>query len=472
MLFNTPLYLVFLILVVTIFYYLPKKIDKIFFLAVSYFFYAYWDWRFLFLLVGSSLMDYYFGLLIFRASTKQKKKAILFLSLFLNLSILGFFKYFNFFIDTFRVAFGTKLDFMHLHILLPVGISFYTFQSLSYTLDIYRDKLSPTKSILDYCLFVGIFPHMVSGPIVRARDMLPQLEVLEKPLRKDFISGFSLITVGMFQKVLVGDTVAKYVDHIFIDPKYYNSGELLISIFLFTIQMYADFAGYSNIARGSARFFGIDLIDNFNQPFLSRSLTEYWRRWHISLSTWFYDYLFHPLVFSLRNIGKASVAVGLIVTFFLSGLWHGANWTFIAWGTMHGVVLVYEFYTKKFRKRVFGVLPQWLNDTISRIITFLYISFSLLIFRAPHMSTIKIYWRGIVGKWQPGEYTVDLFFVFVAYFLALITIDIAETVMKKHEFLDDVKPAVKFGIVIPVWIGVILYMYTVGKPVPFIYFQF
>jgi alginate O-acetyltransferase complex protein AlgI len=472
MLFNTPLYILFLIVVVTIFYFLPKKINKWFFLAASYIFYGYWDWRFLLLLMGSTLMDYYFGALIFKASTKQKKKAVLFFSVFVNLVILGFFKYFNFFVDSFGYAFGNKLDFLHIHVLLPVGISFYTFQSLSYTIDIYREKLEPTKSLLDYCLFVGIFPHMVSGPIVRARDILPQLAVLGKPVKRDFIVGFSLITVGMFQKVLIGDTASKYVDHLFSDPKYYSSGELLFSLLMFAVQIYADFAGYSNIARGSAKLFGVDLIDNFNQPFFSRSITEFWRRWHISLSSWFYDYLFNPLVLSFRYWGKIGVATALMITFLLSGLWHGAGSKFIIFGGLHGLALVFEFYTKKARKKIFGVLPKWLNDGISMVLTFAYAVFTWLFFRADDTKTVWLYLDRIFVHHTSSKITWALFGIFFTYFIAMIMIDFLELKTKNHEFLAQLKPAVRYGIALPVWIAVILYMYTLGKPTPFIYFQF
>ena len=476
MLFNTPIFLLFLIVTVTIFYFLPKKIDKIFFLAASYVFYAYWDWRFLFLLIASTVLDYYFGLFIYRSKTKKGKDLILFLSVFVNLAILVFFKYFNFFIDSFNVVFGGKLSYIPLHILLPVGLSFYTFQSLSYTIDIYREKLEPTKSLLDYCLFVGIFPHMVAGPIVRARDILPQLAILEKPKRDEFKAGISLITVGLFQKVLIGDTAARFVDPIFSDPKFYSSNELLFSMLMFSIQIYGDFAGYSNIARGSAKFFGLDLIDNFNQPYYSKSITEFWRRWHISLSTWFYDYLFNPLAMAIGNLGNLGIPLALLTTFFLSGLWHGAGFKFIVFGLIHGVAIVYEFFTKKIRKRIFKLMPLWLNNLLSQIITFSYVTFALLFFRSANMATAKFYLRRIftdrVVDTVQSNLSFDLLVIFLAYFVTILVIDQIEIRRKKHEFLVDVKAPIRLGIIIPVLAAVILYMYTIGKAMPFIYFQF
>ncbi len=473
MLFNTPIYLVFLLIVVPVFYFLPKRIDKFFLLGASYIFYGYWDWRFLFLLVGSSLMDYYFGLLIYKAENKQKKKILLLSSLFLNLVILCFFKYFNFFIDSFNLVFGNKLDFLHIHILLPIGISFYTFQSLSYTFDIYREKLLPTKDTLDYCLFVGVFPHMVSGPIVKAKLILPQLATLQKPVKSDFITGFSLLTVGMFQKVLIGDTVAKYANHIFSDPTYYSSSELLFSLFMFAIQIYADFAGYSNIARGSAKIFGIDLIDNFNQPYLSKNITDFWRRWHISLSDWLKEYVYIWWLGGNRK-GKVRSYINLMLTMLIGGFWHGANWTFIVWGGLHGGALVVHKFFMERTKHISirnNFVSQFLS-VISSLATFLFVVLAWLFFRAPDFHSAWFYLDRIFVHTVSSNLTADLFIIMLFYFIAILVIDVVELKTKRHDFLAILSPAARFGIAIPVWIAVIFFMYTIGKPMPFIYFQF
>jgi len=473
MLFNTPLYLVFLIVVFTVFYFLPKRIDKFFLLGASYIFYGYWDWRFLLLLVGSSLMDYYFGLLIYRAQAQKTKKTILLLSLLINLAILCFFKYFNFFIDSFQLAFGHKLDFLHIHILLPVGISFYTFQSLSYTFDIYRDKLTPTKDTLDYCLFVGVFPHMVSGPIVKAKVILPQLATLQKPVKKDFLTGFSLITVGMFQKVLIGDTVAKFVNHIFADPTYYSSSELLFSLLMFTIQIYADFSGYSNIARGSAKLFGIDLIDNFNQPYLAANITDFWRRWHISLSDWLKDYVYIWWLGGNR-ISKVRTYINLMLTMLIGGFWHGANWTFIVWGGLHGLGLaVHKWFMERTKNVNITSKPlHFFLNALSSVSTFLFVVLAWLFFRAPDFKTARFYLDRMFINRVSSTLTLDLFIIFIMYFSVILFMDLVERKMKCHEYLGQLKPALRYGIAIPIWIAVILYMYTVGIPAPFIYFQF
>ena len=473
MLFNTPLYLVFLIIVVTAFYFLPKRIDKLFLLGASYIFYGYWDWRFLLLLVGSSLMDYYFGQLIFKGKTQKRKKTLLLFSLFLNLLILCFFKYFNFFIDSFTLAFGHKLDFLHIHILLPVGISFYTFQSLSYTFDIYRDKLRPTNDILDYCLFVGVFPHMVSGPIVKAKLILPQLATLKKPVKQDFITGFSLLTVGMFQKVLIGDTVAKYVNHIFSDPTYYSSSELLFSLLLFTVQIYADFAGYSNIARGSAKFFGIDLIDNFNQPYLAANITDFWRRWHISLSEWLREYVYIWWLGGNRK-GKIRTYINLLATMLIGGFWHGANWTFIVWGGMHGLALAIHKWVLERTKhvKIHNRFIHGLLGVSSTVFTFLFVVLAWLFFRAPDFETAWFYLDRMFVHQVASKLTGDLAIIFLAYFGTVLFLDFVERKAKCHEYLDLLKPYTRIAVMIPVWVAVVAYMYSQGKPMPFIYFQF
>jgi alginate O-acetyltransferase complex protein AlgI len=471
MLFNTPLFIIYLFITLFTFLILPKKADKLFLLLASYVFYGYWDYRFLFLLVGSSLMDYYLGNWIYSVIEPIKKKRLLYLSLVLNLSILGFFKYFNFFIDSFNNVFPGNLDFLHVNVILPVGISFYTFQSLSYTFDVYRGKLKPTKSILDYCLFVGVFPHMVSGPIVKAVDLLPQLKKMNKPLRSDFLSGFSLITVGMFQKVLIGDTVARHVDHIFSEPTYYSSSELLFSIFMFSIQIYADFSGYSKIARGSAKLFGIDLINNFSQPYLSYNITDFWRRWHISLSEWLRDYVYIWWLGGNR-ISKFRTYINLLLTMLIGGIWHGANWTFVVWGGFHGVALgVHKYFSgiksiDSNEKTFAWHTPFWI------VITYLFVVFAWLFFRAPDFRTAWFFLDRIFINQIASTLTLDLLVIFLSYLLLVIGLDLVEIFTKRQDFLTLLKLPILLGIVIPVWLAIILYLYTVGKPMPFIYFQF
>ena len=474
MLFNTPVYLFFLLITVVAFKLLPKKKDKIFLLIASYVFYGYWDWRFLFLLVGSSLVDFYIGQRIYASDDEKRRKKLLQRSLLINLSLLGVFKYFNFFIDSFEMSFGQDLDFLHLNLLLPVGISFYTFQSLSYTFDIYRKKLKPTKSLLDYCLFVGVFPHMISGPIVKAVDLLPQLQKMRKPTKSDLKIGFSLITVGMFQKVLIGDTSAKFVDHIFANPSYYTSDQLLFSLFMFSIQIYADFSGYSKIARGSAKLLGINLIDNFNQPYLSTSITMFWKRWHISLSAWLKEYVYIWWLGGNRK-GRFRTHFNLMATMLIGGLWHGANWTFIVWGGIHGIGLVINKTGNRISENTnltLGANGQKIIKPFRIVLTFIIVVLAWLFFRAANFQVAWFYLDQIFVVRNYSAMAMELLVIAVGFSIPLLLIDLIEVKHKKHEFLMDYKPAIRYGIVIPVWTVILLYLYTVGKPMPFIYFQF
>ncbi len=309
-------------------------------LVASYVFYGYWDWRFCSLLLISTVVDFFVGRAIARVRRSARRKRLLWVSCVVNLGILGFFKYFNFFVDSVQevaAGLGLSVDFLHLNIILPVGISFYTFQTMSYTIDIYRRKLEPTHSLVDFALFVAFFPQLVAGPIERARNLLPQIAVMGRPTRTQVADGLVLLTVGYFKKVLIGDACGRIVDHIFGQPDLYRSPELLAGLILFSIQIYADFSGYSDIARGLAKLLGIELMKNFEQPYLSANITEFWRRWHISLSSWLRDYLYISLGGNRR--GNARTYLNLMTTMLLGGLWHGAAWTFVVWGGLHGLYL-------------------------------------------------------------------------------------------------------------------------------------
>ncbi|MCF8219495.1 MAG: hypothetical protein K9I29_09540 [Bacteroidales bacterium] len=324
---------------------MPFKYKKPLLLIASYFFYGYWDWRFTGLLAISTIADYFIGKKLYSTEAPKKRKWFLFSSMFINLGILAFFKYFGFFVDSFETlagVFGLQLDFIHLNIILPVGISFYTFQTMSYTIDIYRKKLEPTNNFIDFAVFVSFFPQLVAGPIERARNLLPQIARLSKPKRKQIEEGISLIVTGLFIKVMIGDTAGRFVDHIFGNPEIYKSFELISALILFSVQIYADFSGYSSIARGVAKLLGIELMKNFEQPYLSANITEFWRRWHISLSSWLKDYLYISLGGNRK--GKSRTYVNLMITMLLGGLWHGASWNFVIWGGLHGIYLAVHKY--------------------------------------------------------------------------------------------------------------------------------
>ncbi|WP_147818762.1 MBOAT family O-acyltransferase [Salidesulfovibrio onnuriiensis] len=314
---------------------------KLFLLAASYYFYAYWDYRFLSLILLSTLTDYCVGRALEITEDKGKRRWLLVASLVVNLGLLGYFKYCNFFIE----SAAPLLEKVGLHagtldIILPVGISFYTFQTLSYTIDVYRRKMPVCRSLFDFALFVAFFPQLVAGPIVRAAHFLPQL-ALARPLnRDDLYEGFRRFTFGLTKKVFLADRLAMYVDFVFENSALMDTSTLWLGVVAYTLQIYFDFSGYSDMAIGAARMMGYDLGENFNFPYLSRSFSEFWRRWHISLSSWVRDYLYIPL--GGNRGGAARTSLNLMLTMLLMGLWHGAAWTFVFWGGLHGLGLVTE----------------------------------------------------------------------------------------------------------------------------------
>jgi alginate O-acetyltransferase complex protein AlgI len=475
MLFNSLVFLVFLGVVIPVYYLLPQKqLKKIFLLAASYVFYGYWDWRFCSLLLLSTVMDYYLGHLIHDEKNEIKRKRLLHISLLVNLTLLGFFKYFNFFIDSFSNLFGAHLDSVHLNIILPVGISFYTFQSLSYTFDIYRNRMEPAKSLLDYGLFVSFFPQLVAGPIEKAIHLLPQVEKCRMPDKIDIREGIVLITVGMFKKVMIGDTIGRYVDPIFTEPGYYSSGELLCALIMFSVQIYADFSGYSLIAKGCGKLLGVTLMDNFNQPYLASSITDFWRRWHISLSDWLKDYVYIWWLGGNKN-GKFRTYCNLMITMLLGGLWHGANWTFIIWGGIHGLALAVHKFMLGNRKTETRFTYRGVGSVLKYgagvLVTYLVVLFAWLFFRAPDLTT-AITLLSHMTHWTSSDVMMDFMVVTAVYFCTVLLLDFFEYYANNHAYLLTLRPAVRYGIITPVWVLIITYMYTVGKPAPFIYFQF
>jgi alginate O-acetyltransferase complex protein AlgI len=474
MLFNSLVFLVFLAVVVPVFYLLPFKFKKVFILVASYVFYGYWDWRFCSLLLLSTVMDYYLGRVIYAEQDEVKRKRLLHISLLVNLTLLGFFKYFNFFIDSFSTAFGTQLDSVHLYIILPVGISFYTFQSLSYTFDLYRRRMEPAKSLLDYSVFVSFFPQLVAGPIEKAIHLLPQVEKLKNPDRSFVKEGIVLVTIGMVKKVMIGDTIGKYVDNIFMEYTYYSSGEIICALIMFSIQIYADFSGYSLIAKGCGKLLGVTLMDNFKQPYLASNITDFWRRWHISLSDWLKDYVYIWWLGGNKK-GKFRTYCNLMTTMLLGGLWHGANWTFVIWGGIHGLALAVHKFMLGDRKPetrfVYSGVGSAARYIFNVLVTYLVVLFAWLFFRAPDLATATSM-IGQMTHWTGSEIMGDLIIVTAVYFGAIILLDLFEYYTDSYAYLLAVRPAVRYGILTPVWALIITYMYTVGKPAPFIYFQF
>ncbi len=356
-------------------------------LVASYVFYGWWNWRFLSLIVISSAIDYLIGLQLANTPEPKKRKVLLGISVAANLGMLVYFKYFNFFIDSFANAFtflGGTFHASRLNIVLPVGISFYTFQTLSYTIDVYRRKLEPTRNPLAFFTFVSFFPQLVAGPIERATQLLPQFLTQRKFNEQTAYTGLRIMLWGFFKKIVVADNCALYVDQIFDHPAGFNALSLLLGAVYFAFQIYGDFSGYSDIARGTAKLFGFELMENFRFPYFSRDIAEFWRRWHISLTTWFRDYVYIPLGGS--RVSKAAVVRNTFIIFLVSGLWHGASWTFVIWGALNALYFLPLILSGRHRRHTDTVATgRWLpgiREGFLVLVTFLLTCVAWIFFRA------------------------------------------------------------------------------------------
>ena len=392
MFFNSFEFLIFLPTVFVLYWFVFNKklsVQNSLILFSSYVFYGWWDYRFLTLIFFSTIVDYIIGLMIPKQDSKKKQKLLLFVSVFFNLSVLGFFKYYNFFIGSWvdlisSLGYEIK-SIWTLNIIMPVGISFYTFQTMSYTIDIYRKKLKPTKDFISFASFVSFFPQLVAGPIERASNLLPQILKKRKFKYEQGVQGLRLIIWGMFKKVVIADSLAPSVDIIFSDYQNFGGGVLLLGLIYFAFQIYCDFSGYSDIAIGTSKLFGFEIMSNFNFPYFSRNIGEFWRRWHISLSTWFRDYLYIPLGGSKE--GKWKSIRNIFVVFLVSGFWHGSNWTFIFWGLFHSFLFLPSFIfntNKKYISSIIGentLLPTP-KEFLQVIITFLLVTVGWVFFRS------------------------------------------------------------------------------------------
>ncbi len=389
MLFNSFDFAIFFPVFFTVYWLVYKHltIRNLFLLISSYVFYAWWDWRFLFLIIFSSCVDFFVGKWIFQSTSKGRKRNLLILSLTTNLGLLAYFKYTNFFIDSFVNTFnflGGSLDSFALHIILPVGISFYTFQTLSYTIDIYRGRIQPVKQWLPFFTFVAFFPQLVAGPIERASHLLPQFYKKYDFDYNRVKSGLLLALFGLFKKMVIADRLAILVNQVYNNPTEFTGMDMIVATIFFAFQIYCDFSGYSDIAIGISRALGFDLMKNFNSPYFSRSITEFWRRWHISLSTWFRDYVYIPLGGSRK--GNYRTYANLFIVFLVSGLWHGAAITFVIWGAVHGTFIVIEKYVKRLswstHKRLVGFNSSFLGSGLWMLFTFTIVCFAWIFFRA------------------------------------------------------------------------------------------
>lgn len=403
MLFNSIEFALFLPIVYFLYWFvLNKKLSyqNLFILIVSYIFYSCWDWRFVFLLMFSTFLDYFSGIKIDKEENVVKRKLWLFLCIGVNLGFLGVFKYYNFFIDNFVVLldfFGFQANITSLQVILPVGISFYTFHGLSYVIDIYKKKISSESNFVQYALFVSYFPLLVAGPIERATHLLPQIKKIRIFNRKQSVDGLKQILWGFFKKVVIADNCAIYVNHVFDNADTLNGSTLLLGATLFAFQIYGDFSGYTDIASGTSKLLGIELLKNFNYPYFSRDISEFWRRWHISLSSWFRDYLYIPLGGSK---GKTWMKVrNTFIIFIVSGFWHGANWTFIVWGALNALFIMPSVILGANRNNLDIVakgskFPTF-NELFNILSTFILIVFTWIFFRSNSLKEAVLYIDGI-----------------------------------------------------------------------------
>lgn len=403
MLFNSFDFAIFLPVVFILYWFVTNsnlKLQNSLIVVASFVFYGWWDWRFLFLMVASASVDFIVGLFLINQDNRQKRRMLLLCSILVNLGILGFFKYFNFFVDNFVDVFsifGKEFNPFTLHIVLPVGISFYTFQALSYTIDVYRKKLEPTRNVIDFFAFISFFPQLVAGPIERATNLLPQFYSKRTFDYAKAVDGMRQILWGLFKKMVIADNCAVYANLIFNNSTDYSGRTLVLGAILFSFQIYGDFSGYSDIAIGTARLFGFKIMRNFAFPYFSRDIAEFWRRWHISLSSWFRDYLYIPLGGSRR--GTWMKIRNTFIIFVVSGFWHGANWTYIVWGALNAIYFLPLLLTNRNRYHLdivaSGKSMPTLKELSFIIITFILTVFAWIFFRAESITHAIKYIGGI-----------------------------------------------------------------------------
>lgn len=482
MLFNSIDFTIFLPIVFILYWFVTNKnlkLQNFLIVAASYLFYGWWDWRFLSLILFSTIIDFTIGQKLRNEENQLKRKVLLWISILVNLGFLGFFKYYNFFLDNFITVFslfGQEIQGNSLNIILPVGISFYTFQTLSYTIDVYKRKLEPTSDFIAFSAFVSFFPQLVAGPIERATHLLPQFYKKRTFDYSKAVDGMRQILWGLFKKIVIADNCAEYANQIFNNSADMNGSTLVLGALFFTFQIYGDFSGYSDIAIGTSRLFGFDLMQNFNFPYFSRDIAEFWRRWHISLSTWFRDYLYIPLGGSRG--GTWMKVRNTFIIFIVSGFWHGANWTFIVWGALNAIYFLPLLLTNNNRNNLDTVaqsklLPN-IKELFSMLLTFGLTVFAWIFFRAENIGHAFNYISEILStsifeipKFEGME---DALIIIVLTCIFVLI----EWLGREHQFAIQylgfkwkrpLRYAMYYAIIIAIfWFG--------GKEQQFIYFQF
>ncbi|GAA3641570.1 MBOAT family O-acyltransferase [Flavivirga jejuensis] len=481
MVFNSFNFIVFIIPVLLLYWIIFKRssvLQNVFLLLASIFFYAFADWRFLILLIASILLNFYLGLKIHNAEKESKQKMFLNIGLVFNIGLLLYFKYFNFFYEGFFKAlnlFGLDSNHNTLKILLPLGISFFTFQTLGYLIDVYNEEVKPNQNLLQFSVFIAFFPKILSGPIERAANLLPQIEKKRLFSYNIFTDGLRQILWGLFAKMVIAEKCAEIANPIFDNFENQSGSLLLLGAFFYAIQLYADFSGYSNMAIGVSKLFGLQLMRNFSTPFFSTNISDYWRKWHISLTTWMMDYVFTPLSFTLRGYQKKGLVISIIATFILVGFWHGANWTFVFYGLLHGIYFIPLVYSGKMNKSEIVAKGKWMpsfKELFKMLALFVLIMLTDVFFRA---NTVTEAFNYIASIFSYSLFKFPNELLSSSYIIGIVLIAFFTIVEWKHrERLHDFEIS-NYNIIFrwSSYIFIFLLILFFGKSSEtFIYFQF
>ena len=478
MIFNSFEFLLFFVAFFVLYWFVTNKnlkIQNLLILLAGYIFYSWSDWRFLTYLIGISALNFYLGIYIEKTSKPTIKRLLLYVGLVQGIGGLAFFKYFNFFIDSFKDAFhlmGVSLNLHTLNLIVPLGISFFTFRTISYLLDINKGKISPCRNWVVFFCYVSFFPSLLSGPIDRAKNLVPQLERKREFNYFQATSGLRQILWGLFKKIAIADNCASVTNQVFDNYLSYSASSLLVSACIFTIQIYADFSGYSDMAIGIARLMGFKIAKNFDFPLFAQNIAEFWRKWHMSLTSWMTDYVFTPLSIALRDLGKLGLVLAIVLNFTLIGIWHGANWTYLLFGFLHGIyfipLILRGTMSRKYKIVEHKVLPS-LSASINMLGTFMLVTLTFIIFKSENISAAFNYYSRL--------FSLSLFTipdVQDAHFLLLAAFLIVEWLGKSGEYAMEKFTAgwnKPFRWAFYLTVVFMIFMYQ-GKPVPFIYFKF
>ncbi len=477
--FNEYIFIPFFLIVISVYWGLNRntKYQNLWILCASYIFYGFGNYLLLFIIIGITISNYFSGLLIFKYIEQKKGKIILYVIVIFDLCFLGVFKYFNFFTDTlikFISIFGFQFTFTSINLIFPIGISFFIFQVISYNVDIFHEKMQATKNFITFGVFVAFFPKLIAGPIERAKNFIPQI-TNRKIIDQNIISsGFQLTLLGLFKKVVVSDIIARYIADFYTDVGSYSSSDAFVITLLFTLQIYADFSGYSNMARGISKFFGINLVVNFNYPYLSRNVREFWRKWHISLSSWLTDYLYIPLGGS-REKKKRKIYFNGFVTMTLGGLWHGAGLNFILWGVIHGFYLMItrirqSYSAKKNEGSISNNMHSKGKNFISWLITFNLVNIAWIFFRAPSAGVALSIIVKIITFQGGIMYSKNYLILLAIFSTILFGFDLLQRKQNRHEIFTDLHWVIQGLIYSILIIMIIIFKFEVYSP--FIYAGF